>query len=130
MKSKKAQSLPMNTIIIAIIAIVVLVIIIVFFIGGTSSIVQKIRDLFTGATSGTDLQTAKQFCQEYCDQERTTAWCNKYFRIDTDADGIAKKTEDGKNYIKFYCGTPNLATIGDDVDLNTIGLACPAITCQ
>ena len=133
MKSKKAQSLPMNTIIIAIIAIVVLVIIIVFFIGGTSSIAQKIRELFTGATSGTDLQTAKQFCQEYCDQERTTAWCNKYFRIDTDANGIAEKVDNSvitSPYKKFYCGTPNLATPGNDVDTTTIGIACPTITCQ
>ena len=123
MKSKKAQSLPMNTIIIAIIVVVVLVIILVFFIGGTSSIAQKIRDLFTGATAGTDLQTATQFCEEYCEQERTTAWCGQTFRIDKDGDNIAQKDEAGK-YIQFYCGTPNKAQEAE----NTLKIPCGKIT--
>ena len=123
MKSKKAQSLPMNTIIIAIIVVVVLVIILVFFIGGTSSIAQKIRDLFTGATAGTDLQTATQFCQEYCEQERTTAWCAQTFRIDKDGDNIAQKDEEGK-YIQYYCGAVNKGQNSE----NNLGISCGKIT--
>jgi len=57
--NKKGAELPMNTIIIAIIVVVVLVIIIVFFVGGTSSIGQRISEIFSGATAGTDIQTAK-----------------------------------------------------------------------
>lgn len=126
MKSKKAQSLPMNTIILAIIAIVVLVIIIVFFIGGTSSIAQRIKELFTGSTSGTDLSTAKQFCQDYCDQGRYTAWCNKYFKMDINVDNVAEKTSSGA-YIKYYCGSPNIINAGDDVNKDFIGLTCSTI---
>lgn len=130
MKSKKAQSMPMNVIVIAIIVIVVLVIVIVFFLGGTSSIAQKIKSLFTGATSGTDLQTATQFCNEYCEQGRYNAWCNKDFRIDKNVDGTADK-DTNKNYIKFYCGTPTLVkagTIGNMPEtIESLGLACTTI---
>lgn len=124
MKSKKAQALPMNTIVIAIIVLVVLIIILVFFLGGISSIAQKIRDLFTGATAGTDKQTALQFCQEYCDQGRYSMWCTKTFKIDTDGDGIADKDPDTKQYIKFYCGTP-AKIINPNEPMDSLGLSCP-----
>ncbi len=124
--NKKGTEMPMNTIIIAIIAVVVLVIIIVFFVGGTSSIGQRISEIFSGATAGTDVQTAKQFCQEYCDQDRDTAYCKKIFKVDHDADP--------KTPPKMWeCGSDSTATYAFKDDPvkdaeDDLGLSCPTLT--
>jgi len=124
--NKKGAELPMNTIIIAIIVVVVLVIVIVFFIGGTASIGQRINDLFSGATAGTDEQTARQFCREYCDQNRETAYCKKIFKIDDDAN---PKTP----LIMYECGSDSTAKYlnanKQNVDAEKdLGLSCPTLT--
>ena len=65
--NKKAQSLPLNLIILAIIAALVLVLILAFTIGGAGSIFGKIFQ--TGTTTiGDSLDTAKTSCQSLCIQ--------------------------------------------------------------
>ena len=71
MFNKKAQGMPMNVIIIAIIVLVVLVILIAFFAGGFGSIVGKVRDLFTGTTTGQARDAVIQTCQNLCDTALT-----------------------------------------------------------
>lgn len=124
--NKKGAELPMNTIIIAIIVVVVLVIIIVFFVGGTSSIGQRISEIFSGATAGTDIQTARQFCQEYCDQDRDTAYCKKIFKVDHDANPKTPAE-------MWECGSDSTATyaLKDDPLAEPdgdLGLSCPTLT--
>jgi len=70
MSNKKAQSMPMNVIIVAIIVLVVLVILIAFFAGGFGSVVGKVRDLFTGTTSGQSRDLVIQTCQSLCDSAK------------------------------------------------------------
>lgn len=122
--NKKGAELPMNTIIIAIVVVVVLIIVIVFFVGGTSTIAQKIRGIFGGATSGMDRQVAKNFCEGYC-SAKDKHYCSSVFKIDTDP------TQDIE--LKgFSCG-PNSETgltyknsKGEiqDVGNNNLGVAC------
>lgn len=116
-RNKKGAELPMNTVIIAIIVIVVLVIVIVFFVGGTASIAQKIKDIFSGATSGQDIQLTTQFCQQYCDQDRKTSYCSKTFNVDDDAD--AKTLP-----IIMKCGPDSTAEA-----VRSLGVSCPSIDC-
>jgi len=131
MKSKKGQGLPMNTIILAIIVIIVLVIIVVFFLGGTSSIAQKIKDIFLGATAGQDKELAVQFCNQYCDRGNEVAWCGHIFKVDTDGDGAAEKNQETGNYYKWYCGTPVDPLLKQDEDSRSLGMSCPNIgTCS
>jgi len=111
--NKKGAELPMNTIIIAIVAVVVLVIIIVFFIGGTSSVAQKIKEIFSGATAGTDIQLATQFCKEYCDQGRTSTYCQKTFNVDKDSNPNTPP-------IIMKCGTESKVKDKEGNELDTI----------
>ena len=114
LRQKKGQGLPMNTVIITILVILVLVVVAAFFLGGTSNLVSKIREVFFGSISGVDLAFAASTCQQRCDQlellpknqlERS-AYCKDYFNIDIDNDGEAEYTEDangGKQYDRYYC---------------------------
>ncbi len=93
MLNKKAQGMPMNVVIIAIIVLVVLVIIIAFFAGGFSSITEKIRNLFTGQTSGQQRDIVVQTCQNLCDtaqsltaeQQPDSGFCKQTFIVDHDS---------------------------------------------
>src|SRR3989338_5949466 len=92
MSNRKAQGMPMNVIIIAIIVLVVLVILIAFFAGGFSSVVGKVRDLFTGTTTGQSKDVAIQTCQNLCDtaqglptgSQKTSGYCTSSFVVDDD----------------------------------------------
>ena len=94
MLNKKAQGMPMNVIIIAIIVLVVLIILIAFFAGGFGSVVGKVRDLFSGQTSGQAGDLAINTCQNLCESagnlpsenQRQSAFCKRSFLIDDDGD--------------------------------------------
>lgn len=138
LKTKKAQGIPMETVIIAIIVLVVLVVIIAFFVGGTSTVIQKVKQLFGGATTGTDMQTATQFCQQYCDQlvqsgkdqgDKNDAYCYKWFNIDTTGSGNADRGLRGKSdpkagYVKYYCGSTYPSSAPPENPTDTIGVTC------
>jgi len=117
--NKKAVEMSMNVIVISIIVVVVLIIVIAFFIGGTSKIAVKISELFSGATAGQDVNLAKQFCTEYCEQGRNTAYCQKTFNVDDDSDPKTKPK------LK-KCSSESSVQLDPDLDL---GISCPAITC-
>ena len=93
MLNKKAQGMPMNVIIIAIIVLVVLVILIAFFAGGFGSVVGKVRDLFTGTTSGQSRDIVVQTCQNLCDTakslpdsaQKISGYCKQSFVVDMDS---------------------------------------------
>tara|TARA_Y100000034_G_C6898881_1_gene415071 strand:+ start:1922 stop:2425 length:504 start_codon:yes stop_codon:yes gene_type:complete len=112
-QSKKGQGLPMNTVIITILVILVLVVVAAFFLGGTSNLVTKIREIFYGSISGTDRTFASGTCQQRCDQLQilpksqlgNSAYCQDYFNIDSDNDGEADYTGTGKDkvYTRYYC---------------------------
>lgn len=133
--NKKAQGLPLTTIIIAILVILVLVIVVVFFLGGFRGITQKISGVFSKTISGSDLNFAIHTCQNYCDQakilptqdlKKTSAYCTSWFNIDKNNDGEAEKI--GEKYIRHYCFA---GTSGpEDVDYLKIAceIVCPDIT--
>src|SRR3989338_9939264 len=93
MSNRKAQGMPMNVIIIAIIVLVVLIILIAFFAGGFSSVVGKVRDLFTGTTSGQSRDVVIQTCQNLCDtakilpesSKKFSGYCKQSFVVDDDS---------------------------------------------
>lgn len=121
---KKAQSLSLNTIIIAILVVLVLIVVVTFFLGGFSNIKNTIVNVFYPITSGTDLTIAVQTCEQRCDQARLlpfsvvskSSYCTNYFNIDLNGDGEADKEADELK--KFYCHGPELNTpceIKDDL---------------
>lgn len=131
--NKKGAELPMNFLVMAIIVIVALVVILVFFLGGTSSITTKIKNIFTSQVAGTDMTLAVQTCNQYCenakllpqDIQKNSAFCQYSFLIDKNGDGVAEKTKDGKDYKKFYCNkkTPNPDT--EEILGITCTVECP-----
>jgi len=105
--NKKGAELSMNVIIISILVILVLVIVAAFFTGGASKLFSGVRDIFEGATAGTDRALAEQNCNLYCEQYGlgSRAYCSKFVYLDTDNDGEADYVKDGdsKVYNKYYC---------------------------
>ena len=114
--SRKAQALPMNTVIIAILVVLVLFVVAAFFLGGTSGVMSKIRSLFYGSIGGQDKLTAVQTCNLRCDAVKalpvsaipTSAFCMQSFLIDENNNGEAdydptSSTNQKKNYYRFYC---------------------------
>lgn len=124
--NKKGQSLSMNTVIIAILVIIVLVVVVAFFIGGTGSVIDRIRAILTGSTAGSSLVEGKNFCESYCEnaQQLTTAaekkaspYCTKAQNLDVNGDGKAEiSLQEGTNgkKLNFYCGSKHKT--GDDYD--------------
>lgn len=115
-KNKRAQGIPMETVIIAIIVLVVLVVIIAFFVGGTSTVIDKIRGIF-GATKGEDLAIVKQGCENFCEQAVNAGipasqakFCTYKFKLDTNNDNKADTVaKDDKQVTKaFYCDSPEI----------------------
>jgi len=112
--SRKAQALPMNTVIIAILVVLVLFVVAAFFLGGTGGIMKQIRSLFYGTTAGTAEVLAVQTCEQRCEQLKllprtsipSSAYCTQHFFIDKDNDGEAdfvdpQDTKQG--YKKYFC---------------------------
>ncbi len=110
--NKKAQSLSLNTIIIAILVVLVLIVVVTFFLGGFGRIKDTIVNVFYPVTGGTDLAIAVQTCEQYCDQarllpsntiRRQSSYCKSSFNIDYDPrDGEVDKESDGK-LKRYYC---------------------------
>ena len=140
LRNKKAQGLPMDIVIISIIVIIVLVVVIAFFVGGTGSVMQKIKQIFTGGTAGTELPIAREYCNNYCNNaeqitddalKKKSAYCKYSFSLDLDGDGQADtvKTEQGVVKKKFYCSTLGAQASGLDEQLvGDIGVGCSFIT--
>lgn len=139
-KTKKAQGIPMETVIIAIIVLVVLVVIIAFFVGGTSTVVQKVKQLFGGAIAGEDRQQAITFCQQYCDKlvssgknpgDAADPYCGKSFYIDTLGSGSADRVgnDPKKPYIKYTCFEPSSVKISGEETKSSLGVSC-SIPCS
>src|SRR3989338_4281155 len=107
MSNRKAQGMPMNVIIIAIIVLVVLIILIAFFAGGFSSVVGKVRDLFTGTTSGQSKDVVIQTCQNLCDTakvlpagaQKSSGYCKQSFLVDDDGNSNTQPK-------RSVCGSP------------------------
>lgn len=141
LKRKKAQGIPMETVIIAILVLVVLVVIIAFFVGGTGSLTQKMKQIFTGKTAGTERPLAVDFCKQYCDQlsqetdmtpeaAKGTLYCKKYFYLDSegrgDSDrGTAGNYQKDKPYVKFYCYPGAESSSSSDTEpKGSLGVGC------
>jgi hypothetical protein len=133
MSNKKAQSMPMNVIIVAIIVLVVLVILIAFFAGGFGSVVGKVRDLFAGTTTGQARDLTVQTCNTLCDSaksfpvasQKSSGYCTNSFVVDHDgnADTPAQRMK---------CGPESASPVQTDDDLKKniqatgdLGVSCP-----
>ena len=123
--NKKAQGLPMNTIVIAIIVIVVLVLVLTFFFGGFATLTEKIKAVFYPSISGQEETLAIQACDRYCGnlqlrtysdvadaQSRisTSSFCNKR-PVDLDGDGQVSPNE-------------------KEIDCDDLGVLCEISTIQ
>ena len=119
--NKRGQGLPLNTLIIIILVVLVLIVVAIFFLGGTSSLSESVRRIFFGTTAGTDINLAREICENRCAAAQTapspgdSAYCKTPFELDTDGDG--KADTDASGYIKYYCHT------------GPISVACPEVTC-
>ncbi len=137
MLNKKAQGMPMNVVIIAIIVLVVLVILIAFFAGGFGSIVGKVRDLFTGQTSGQAKDVVIQTCQNLCESaqnspesvQKSSGYCQQTFIVDHDSD---PNTKAKRMSCGGYPSTVSPETLAadqkrglDSSQIDSIGVECP-----
>ncbi|MBI5391573.1 hypothetical protein HZB00_01075 [Candidatus Woesearchaeota archaeon] len=145
LKGKRGQSLPMNVVIIGIIVLVVLLLVLVFFVGGFTKVKDTISGLLGGATRGTDVQQAIQFCQGYCDQAqglsgealKNSAYCKNAFKVDLNGNGLADRgdgqtPDDDKDtsmsFVRYACGSENGFQKKSDSKsgaVKDLGVACP-----
>lgn len=123
MLNKKGQGLSLNVIIIAVLAILVLVIVSAFFLGGFSTLGDKVRGVFTGTTAGSDLDLSISTCTNLCQRAkdldpavaRNSAYCTSKFSVDTNNNGKIEDDEkdrrcsdgSGGNLIYVPCGSVN-----------------------
>lgn len=141
--NKKGQGLPLNVVIVGIIVIVVLIILLVFFVGGTSQVTQKIREVFGLQASGQQTELAIQACQQSCDsvRERTGAvqknslYCKAALIVDLDAntgtppEKVACGPSSSKSQLTIEPDSSEdrqgITTSGGD-----LGVPCPGIDCS
>jgi len=128
--SKKGVELPQNVIVIAIIVLVVLVVMIAFFAGGTASIGQRIKSIFSAGVD--DKSTSISFCEQYCQNAQSynskgarssSSYCTRFFSVDTDGDGKSDKSND--QTIRFYCS--NSPPDAGDIPVSGLGVPCPGV---
>lgn len=127
--SRKAQALPLNTVILAILVVLVLFVVGAFFLGGTGGIAKQIRSIFYQGTAGQDRVFAEQTCDQRCIQipllqdPSKSSYCTQSFFIDEDNDGEAqyKANTDPKQYIKYYCYNRK----GREPDSESLNVPCP-----
>ena len=118
--NKKAQGLPMNTVVIAILVIVVLVLVIAFFFGGFTSLTTKISEVFYGSLAGTTKTLAIQQCNQYCSQLELqgadsgvgSAFCRKR-GVDLNEDGKIDDATENINCVNTNLGVSCRYTKGD-----------------
>lgn len=117
----KKGDLPLNIVVVAILVLVVLVIVIALFVGQTGSVAQKIKDIFIKGVQSEDRGLATQFCENYCNEKNTRAWCKNTFKIDLDNDGKIKDEE-------FYVYCSETHEVEEDKEVDSLDLSCPEIT--
>jgi len=89
MKSRKAQTLPTNTIIILVLGLVVLALLILYFTGGMKSLWRQIQ-LSAGIVSGSESE-AREMCNAWCSAgNKEVCPENHKFSIDIDGKTIKK----------------------------------------
>ncbi|GEM_PF-1490394 len=118
--SRKAQALPMNTVIIAILVVLVLFVVGAFFLSGTGGIAKQIRSIFIGGTAGQARVFAEQTCEQRCIQipslqdPTKSSYCKDSFLIDENNDGEAEAlpNTNPKQYYKYYCWGSTDESIG------------------
>lgn len=148
--NKKAQSLPMNTVIIAILILVVLVVIIAYFLGGFGQVGQRISEIFN-PHSAYSASEARQVCAQHCEALseldpqtdasllKNSRFCKVSLTVDNDGDGKADRSNSGV-IKKYYCNDNALAAVlsdrvgrfaggaGSD-EVGNLGVSCPYTTC-
>ncbi len=145
---RKAQGLPINTVVLAGLAVLVLLLIAMFVTGGTSRIFSAISSAITGRTAGMELETARQTCESLyqawvnsgCNSVVGKSYCCKKFDwIDVDGDGYgdpARGETDSDDYYNYTCDA-NSGVAGKQGDIlgarkcgsgNTT-TECSSITC-
>ncbi len=136
MKSKKAQGMPMNVIIIAIIVLVVLIIVIAFFAGGFTGIASKIRGTFGGVTGQAE-DLAIQSCQSLCESAGNrpvenrpeSPFCKTSFLIDDDGNPDTAP-------VKMSCSSDVVPELTDEDkrkrirETGSLAVSCPGVSCR
>ena len=88
--SKKAQSLSLNTIIIAALALVVLIVIVLFFMGATENLFGKQASIVSGGVEQSQLDIWKAQCKSFCTLNQEESFSKTEFK-GKDKAGNAKK---------------------------------------
>lgn len=122
--SKRAQGLPIRTIVIAAIAMLVLVLVIAFFLGVLTPIFKETREI-AGATEA-DVVAAQTKCSQLCIQARgisePTKWSSSGYCIwesdekDWDGDGAAEKLHCWEAPINNFCSATISGVEKSEVD--------------
>jgi len=105
MKSRKAQTLPTNTIIILVLGLVVLALLILYFTGGMKNLWSEIQQR-AGIVSGSEYE-AREMCNAWCNVENKEV-CTHTFNF-----------KDGDKTIKKSCVSGVSDTSGN------LGVTCP-----
>jgi hypothetical protein len=110
--TKRGQSLPINTIVIAILALLVLVFVILFATGSFSSLFGQTKNI--GESSDTSIVAAQTKCAQWCltaqGSKTTSEWTSSKFckdtqLIDTDGDGASETYLCNSDVISATCST-------------------------
>jgi len=137
--NKKAQGLPMDTIIIAILILVVLVVIVAYFLGGFGQVGERISSIFN-PHSAYSLAEAKTLCSTKCEKLNAvddpesllrSRFCGTSMTVDRDGDGKADK-KDGIT-IKYYCDSvPSTTSVlgQQNTATDSLRVKCPYTTCS
>ena len=130
--NKRGQGLSMTTIVVIILALLVLIVLAIIFLGGTGSVFDRIKNVFTGQ-SQTSVDLARQQCQTWCDIARsssdkpTTSYCQApQKRVDVDRDGINDPEEENV----FCINRPSGFTGTNSEVLNVQCDGIPASSCS
>ncbi|MFH0868664.1 MAG: hypothetical protein V1839_00380 [archaeon] len=152
LKMKKAQGLPISTIVIAAVCVLVLVVLVIFFSGGFS----KINKQASAASNivEADLTAQQTKCAQWCsqaqnmvpDKQKASSFC-KDAKLDIDGDGNIGMWPVTGGLISgsTTCGKPNLVVGGDyscksttatplkekhlSCEISPFNVNCPGVSC-